>query len=126
MKINDLENLLQKISEQFGLDLLKRILAIYDEEEFTDQKSASRTFEAYLNILTSSKDYNDQERRIQFVKNILKEAGKYECTDKKVGSMILSLSKASNIFLSDKIEELTVSYINKTVANLRSIKGVDI
>ena len=83
MKINDLENLLQKISEQFGLDLLKRILAIYDEEEFTDQKSASRTFEAYLNILTSSKDYNDQERMIQSIKNILKEAGKYECTDKK-------------------------------------------
>lgn len=31
--------------------------------------------------------------------------------------MIISLSKASNTFLSDKIEKLTISYINHTKAN---------
>ena len=117
---------MQKISDRFSLDVLKQILEIYGEGEFTDQEIASATLEAYVNILTGSKEHDEQEHMIQSIKNILKEAGKYECTDKKVGSMILSLSKASNIFLSDKIEELTVSYINKTVANLRSIKGVDI
>lgn len=117
---------MQKISDRFSLDVLKQILEIYGEGEFTDQEIASATLEAYVNILTGSKEHDEQEYMIQSIKNILKEAGKNKCTDKKVGSMILSLSKASNIFLSDKIEELTVSYINKTVANLRSIKGVDI
>lgn len=70
MKINDLENLLQKISDRFSLDVLKQILEIYGEGEFTDQEIASATLEAYVNILTSSKDYDDQEHMIQSIEKI--------------------------------------------------------